>query len=355
MGSNGPVVLVTGGAGYVGSHTVLEMLNQGYTVVVVDNLVNCYRAPNSVLPECLKRIEKLSGKKIKFYELDIGDKSALSKVFSENKVSCVIHFAALKAVSESCQLPLLYYSNNITGSITLLEVMKENNVKNIVYSSSSTVYGIPQFLPLTENHPTGQGCTNPYGKSKYFVEEILKDVCLADNTWKVISLRYFNPVGAHPSGDIGEDPAGIPNNLMPFIAQVAVGRREQLFVFGDDYDTPDGTGVRDYIHIQDLVLGHLCALKKLKDPKLIGFKTYNLGTGSGHSVLEVVEAFNKASGRRVKYEVVGRREGDVAVSYCDSSLARTELGWQAVKTLQEMCEDMWRWQIKNPNGFQGNS
>uniref|UniRef100_A0A1B6KVW1 UDP-glucose 4-epimerase n=2 Tax=Graphocephala atropunctata TaxID=36148 RepID=A0A1B6KVW1_9HEMI len=355
MGSRNPVVLVTGGAGYVGSHTVLEMLNQGFTVVVVDNLVNSYRASNSLLPECLKRIEKLSGKKIKFYQLDIADKDALSKVFAENQVTCVIHFAALKAVAESCQLPLLYYSNNITGSITLLEVMKEHNVKNIVYSSSSTVYGIPQFLPLTESHPTGQGCTNPYGKSKYFVEEILKDLCQADNTWKVISLRYFNPVGAHPSGDIGEDPAGIPNNLMPFIAQVAVGRRERLLVFGDDYDTPDGTGVRDYIHILDLVSGHLCALKKLKDPKLRGFKTYNLGTGSGHSVLEVVEAFNKASGRQVKYEVVGRREGDVAVSYCDSNLARDELGWQAEKTLQEMCEDMWRWQMKNPHGFQGNS
>ncbi|XP_054276252.1 UDP-glucose 4-epimerase-like [Macrosteles quadrilineatus] len=348
-------VLVTGGAGYVGSHTVLELLKIDYEVVVVDNLVNSYKALSSELPECLRRVEKLAGRKVTFYNLDLSDRGALSKVFKKHSVFCVIHFAALKAVGESCQKPLLYYSNNITGSITLLEVMIENGVKNFVYSSSSTVYGNPQFLPLTEDHPTGQGCTNPYGKSKYFVEEILKDVCLADNGFRVISLRYFNPVGAHPSGDIGEDPAGQPNNLMPYIAQVAVGRRAELLVYGNDYNTRDGTGVRDYIHIMDLVSGHICAIEKLRDPTTKGFKTYNLGTGSGHSVLEVIEAFKTASGKDVKYKVVGRREGDIAESYCDASLASKELNWKAEKSLKEMCEDMWRWQAKNPNGFQGAS
>lgn len=353
MSKNG-AVLVTGGAGYVGSHAVVDLLGNGYEVVVVDNLVNSFKGKNESLPESLKRIEKLTGKKVKFYEENLLNKEALSNIFDENKISCVIHFAALKAVSESCQIPLVYYSNNITGSISLLEVMKAHGVTKLVYSSSSTVYGTPQFLPLTEDHPTGQGCTNPYGKSKYFVEEILKDLCASDKSWNVISLRYFNPVGAHESGIIGEDPAGIPNNLMPYIAQVAIGRRPQLQVFGGDYDTHDGTGVRDYIHILDLAAGHISALKKLEEPGFSGFKAYNLGTGKGNSVLEVVAAFKKASGQEIKYKIVGRREGDIATSYCDTTLAKNELGWEAKKNLDDMCVDMWRWQQKNPNGFEGS-
>uniref|UniRef100_A0A1B6E7L4 UDP-glucose 4-epimerase n=1 Tax=Clastoptera arizonana TaxID=38151 RepID=A0A1B6E7L4_9HEMI len=285
--SSGGLVLVTGGAGYVGSHTVLALLNKGYEVVVVDNLVNAFKAPGAALPESLVRVQKLSGKKVKFYNVDLLNKEALTNVFAENKVSYVMHFAALKAVSESCEKPLEYYGNNITGGLNLLEVMRAFKITKFIYSSSSTVYGTPQALPLTEDHPTGQGCTNPYGKSKYFVEEILKDLSASDKIWDIISLRYFNPVGAHQSGEIGEDPAGIPNNLMPYIAQVAIGRRPQLNVYGGDYDTPDGTGVRDYIHILDLADGHIAALEKIRSPGFNGFKTYNLGTGSGNSVLEV--------------------------------------------------------------------
>ncbi|XP_075209912.1 UDP-galactose 4'-epimerase [Lycorma delicatula] len=349
---NSRIVLVTGGAGFVGSHAVLVLLEEGYSVIVVDNLVNAYKAENEELPESLIRVMKLTGKSLIFYNINLCDKNALKEVFSKHKIGCVMHFAALKAVGESCTIPLTYYSNNITGSIILFEVMKEAGVKNLVYSSSSTVYGNPQFLPLTETHPTGQGCTNPYGKSKYFVEEILKDLASSDKSWKVISLRYFNPVGAHPSGDIGEDPAGIPNNLMPYISQVAVGRQPKLLVYGNDYETHDGTGVRDYIHIMDLAEGHNYALKKLFSQDFSGFKAYNLGTGCGYSVLDVVKAFSAASGRKIAYDIVGRREGDIASSYCDSTLAFKELGWKANRLLTDMCADAWRWQSKNPNGFQ---
>nr|CAD7400335.1 unnamed protein product [Timema cristinae] len=301
--------------------------------------------------ECLRRVQEITGKKLKFHQVDILKKEELDTIFEtfltnhfylifilQYDIDCVMHFAALKAVGESVQLPLLYYKNNVSGSINLFEVMNKHNVKKLLYSSSATVYGTPQKLPLTENHPTGLGCTNPYGKSKYFVEEILKDLVTSDKSWSVISLRYFNPVGAHESGLIGEDPQGVPNNLMPYIAQVAVGRRPDLKVYGNDYDTPDGTGVRDYIHIQDLAVGHLDAAKKLLSPSFSGFKAYNLGTGSGLSVLQLVKAFEEASGRKIPYEIVGRREGDIAYCYSDASLAKRELGWEAKKGLKEMCE-----------------
>ncbi|RZC32658.1 UDP-glucose 4-epimerase [Asbolus verrucosus] len=349
MKPNG-TVLVTGGAGYVGSHTVVELLNSNYSVIAIDNLVNCY-AHKKEKPESLKRVEQLTGQTIVFYDVDIRNRQALDKIFKSHKIDSVIHFAALKAVGESVKTPLTYYQNNIAGSSTLFEVMQANGVKNVVFSSSATVYGTPQFLPMTEDHPTGQNCTNPYGKTKYFVEEILKDVCIADPDWKVISLRYFNPVGAHESGHIGEDPSGVPNNLMPYISQVAIGRREKLYVFGDDYPTKDGTGVRDYIHITDLAIGHLKALQKMSEPDFKGWKTYNLGTGQGYSVLELIEAFSKASGKKINYAIVHRREGDVATSYADPSLARKELHWQATKGIDEMCRDTWKWQKQNPNGF----
>lgn len=344
-------ILVTGGAGYVGSHTTLELLNAGHNVICVDNLFNAYCKPGESLPESLKRVEVLSGKKVKFYLVNIRDSDALSKIFKENKIDCVAHFAALKAVGESCRKPLEYYQNNISGTSLLLETMAAAGVFKLVYSSSATVYGDPQFLPITETHPTGN-CTNPYGKSKYFSEEILKDICLSDKRWNVISLRYFNPVGGHPSGRIGEDPTGEPNNLMPYISQVAVGRRPSLKVFGSDYATKDGTGVRDYIHIVDLAEGHVGAVNELAKGTINGFVTYNLGTGTGYSVLEVVDAFSKASGRKIAYELVARRPGDIATSYADASLAEKELGWKAKRGMKEMCEDAWRWQSENPKGFE---
>ncbi|XP_049789882.1 UDP-glucose 4-epimerase isoform X1 [Schistocerca nitens] len=343
-------ILVTGGAGYVGSHTVIELLNSGYEVVVVDNLVNACQGKDGQ-PEALKRVEKITGKKVTFYNVDLLKLDELDKVFSAHPVSLVMHFAALKAVGESVSLPLAYYKNNVSGSIILLEVMKSHGVKKLVYSSSATVYGTPQSLPLTEDHPTGQGCTNPYGKSKYFVEEILKDLVISDKEWSVVSLRYFNPVGAHKSGHIGEDPSGIPNNLMPYISQVAVGRRPSLSVYGSDYETPDGTGVRDYIHIEDLALGHIAAAKLLLSSLSGQFKVYNLGTGRGNSVLEVIKAFEEASGRKIPYTICPRRPGDIAASYADASLANKELGWTASKTLHDMCADTWRWQSQNPHGF----
>ncbi|XP_060521204.1 UDP-glucose 4-epimerase isoform X2 [Cylas formicarius] len=345
-------ILVTGGAGYVGSHTVVELLKNNYTVIAVDNLVNCYAERDGEKPESLKRVEQITGEKVTFYNVDIRDKDALDKVFKAHKIDSVIHFAALKAVGESVKIPLTYYQNNIFGSSTLFEVMANNGVKKLVFSSSATVYGAPQFLPITEEHPTGQGCTNPYGKTKYFVEEILKDVCASDSEWKVILLRYFNPVGAHESGLIGEDPSGIPNNLMPYIAQVAVGRREKLSVFGGDYHTHDGTGVRDYIHITDLAIGHLKALEKMLQPAFKSWKAYNLGTGQGLSVLDMVKAFSEASGRQIRYEIVGRREGDIAECYADASLARRELNWVASRGVLDMCRDTWNWQQRNPKGFQ---
>lgn len=346
-------ILVTGGAGYVGSHTALELLNAGYKVICIDNLYNAFKSANDQLPESLRRVEKLTGKSLIFYEVDICDRVALTDVFKRHNIGCVAHFAALKAVGESCRLPLQYYQNNVSGTCTLLEVMAEVKVFNFVYSSSATVYGEPKALPIKETHPTGN-CTNPYGKSKYFTEEILKDLCASDERWNVISLRYFNPVGAHPSGQIGEDPNGEPNNLMPYIAQVAVGKLARLRVFGSDYDTPDGTGVRDYIHIVDLAEGHVYAIKKLAKNEIDGFITYNLGTGTGYSVLEMVKAFAKASGQSIPYELAERRPGDIATSFADATLAKEAIGWTAKRGLDEMCADSWRWQHNNPNGFKAS-
>ncbi|XP_047582781.1 UDP-glucose 4-epimerase isoform X3 [Lutra lutra] len=340
-------VLVTGGAGYIGSHTVLELLEAGYLPVVIDNFHNAIRGTGS-LPESLQRVQELTGHSVEFEEMDILDQAALQRLFKKHRFTAVIHFAGLKAVGESVQKPLDYYKVNLTGSIQLLEIMRAHGVKNLVFSSSATVYGNPQYLPLDEAHPTG-GCTNPYGKSKFFIEEMIRDLCRADKTWNAVLLRYFNPIGAHASGCIGEDPQGIPNNLMPYVSQVAIGRREVLNVFGSDYDTEDGTGVRDYIHVVDLAKGHIAALRKLKEQ--CGCRIYNLGTGTGYSVLQMVQAMEKASGQKIPYKVVARREGDVAACYANPSLALKELGWTAVLGLDRMCEDLWRWQKQNPSGF----
>ncbi len=333
-------ILVTGGAGYIGSHTVVELLNAGHDVVVVDNLSNSCE-------ESLKRVKKITGRDVDFHQIDILDRDALSKVFAANSVDAVIHFAALKAVGESVSQPLRYYWNNITGTLVLCEVMREHGVKNIVFSSSATVYGDPESVPITEDFPLS--ATNPYGRTKLMMEYVLQDLHVADDSWNIVLLRYFNPVGAHKSGTIGEDPNGIPNNLMPYISQVAVGKRESLSIFGDDYPTPDGTGVRDYIHVVDLAIGHLKALDKLEEKP--GVVIYNLGTGCGYSVLDVVKAFEKASGNPVPYQLVARRPGDVAECYADPAFAEKELGWKAVRGIEEMCEDSWRWQSNNPNGF----
>ncbi|MBQ8503143.1 MAG: UDP-glucose 4-epimerase GalE [Clostridia bacterium] len=334
-------ILVTGGAGYIGSHTCIELLNAGYDIVVVDNFYNSKR-------EALNRIAELSGKSFAFYECDIRDKAGLDKVFKTEKIDAVIHFAGLKAVGESCQKPIEYYDNNIGGTLKLCEVMKENGCKKIVFSSSATVYGMNNISPLKETMPTG-GTTNPYGTTKYMIEIILSDIFKSDNEWSISLLRYFNPIGAHKSGRIGEDPNGIPNNLMPFITQVAIGKRECLSVFGDDYDTPDGTGVRDYIHVVDLALGHVKALNKVLGGH--GLDIYNLGTGVGYSVLDVVKAFEKASGVKINYKIVDRRPGDIATCYSDPSKAYNELGWKAERGIEEMCADSWRWQSTNPNGY----
>ena len=335
-------ILVTGGCGYVGSHTVLELLKTGeYQPVVVDNLDNSSE-------ESLRRVERLTGKKVDFYDLDLLHRDKLKELFVKYKFYAVIHFAGLKAVGESVQKPYLYYRVNLDSALNLIEAMKEFGVKNFVFSSSATVYGNPQRLPVDESHPVGN-CSNPYGKTKYFVEEILKDVCKAEKDWNVLLLRYFNPVGAHDSGEIGEDPCGVPNNLMPFISQVAVGVRPELSIYGDDYDTKDGSGVRDYIHIVDLAQGHVAALTQFKQD--CGLKVYNLGTGKGVSVLELMHAMEKASGRKIPHKIVGRREGDVAVLYADSSLAERELKWKATRGLEKFCEDAWRWQSNNPRGY----
>lgn len=344
-------VLVTGGAGYIGSHCVLEMIEAGYEPVVIDNFHNAIRGAGG-LPESLRRVQEIVGKKIEFEEVDILDRAALNTLFDKHKFSAVMHFAGLKAVGESVQIPLLYYKVNLTGTIQLLEVMNTHGVKKIVFSSSATVYGDPKYLPIDEKHPVG-GCTNPYGKSKYFIEEIIQDKCKAEGEWQAILLRYFNPIGAHVSGRIGEDPQGIPNNLMPYVSQVAVGRRENLNVFGNDYNTPDGTGVRDYIHIVDLARGHIAALKKLQASS--GCKVYNLGTGVGYSVLQMVAAMEKASGKKVPYKIAPRREGDIATCYADPAVAAEELGWKAEYDLDRMCEDLWRWQSLNPTGFSNDS
>lgn len=336
-------VLITGGAGYIGSHTALELLNTGYEVVVYDNLSNSSK-------ESLKRVEELTGKSVKFYEGDVLDAEKLTEMFKAEGIDAVIHCAALKAVGESVRKPLEYYRNNINGTLTLMDVMRNVGVKNIVFSSSATVYGSPEVMPITEECPKGQ-CTNPYGWTKSMMEQIMTDLQKADPEWNVILLRYFNPVGAHKSGRIGEDPKGIPNNLMPYITQVAVGKLEKLGVFGDDYDTPDGTGVRDYIHVVDLAIGHVKAIDYiLTNP---GLDIINLGTGVGYSVLDMVKAFSKACGKDLPYEIKPRREGDIAMCYADPAKALKVLGWKAERGLDEMCEDSWRWQSQNPNGYEG--
>lgn len=335
-------VLVTGGAGYIGSHTSVELLNSGKDIVILDNFYNS-------CAKVLDRIKELSGREFAFEECDIRDRDGLNKVFEKYDIDSVIHFAGLKAVGESCEKPLLYYENNISGTVTLLEVMAEHGCKNIVFSSSATVYGENNISPLNETMKTG-GTTNPYGTTKYFIEQILTDTAKADSDWSVCILRYFNPIGAHESGRIGENPNGIPNNLMPYITQVAEGKREFLSVFGDDYDTPDGTGVRDYIHVVDLAKGHIKALDKIMNEK--GVCIYNLGTGTGYSVLDVVKAFEKASGVKVPYKIVDRRPGDLATCYSNPEKAEKELGWKAEKDLNDMCADSYRWQHQNPNGYE---
>ena len=334
-------ILVAGGAGYIGSHTCVELLEAGYEVVVVDNLYNASE-------ESLKRVEKITGKAVTFYEADILDKEALNKIFDAHEIEAVIHFAGYKAVGESVQKPIEYYHNNMTGTLVLCDVMRAHGVKNIVFSSSATVYGDPAQIPITENCPKGQP-TNPYGWTKSMLEQVLTDIHTSDKEWNVILLRYFNPIGAHKSGMIGEDPKGIPNNLVPYVAQVAVGKRPALGVFGNDYDTPDGTGVRDYIHVVDLAAGHVKAIEKLRENP--GVEVYNLGTGNGYSVLQVVAAFEKACGHAIPYEIKPRREGDIATCYCDPQKAKEELGWEAKYGIDEMCEDSWRWQSTNPDGY----
>ena len=329
-------VLVTGGAGYIGSHTVIELLEAGEDIIIVDNFSNSK-------PEMLDKIKEISGKDFKFYEVDLLDREKLEKVFNENKIDSVIHFAGLKAVGESVQKPIEYYHNNITGTLILLDVMRKHNCKKIVFSSSATVYGTPKTVPIKEDFPLST--TNPYGSTKLMIEQILRDVYISDNEFSIILLRYFNPIGAHKSGKIGENPNGIPNNLMPYINQVAIGKLECLSVFGNDYDTIDGTGVRDYIHVVDLAKGHLKALKKVREMK--GVEAYNLGTGKGYSVLQIVQAFEKANGVKVRYKITDRRPGDIATCYADPTKAREELGWTAEKELDEMCEDAWRFTKNN--------
>lgn len=336
-------ILVTGGAGFIGSHTCVALTQAGYEVIIVDNYYNSS-------PKSLARINELCGKELKFYECDIRDKAGMDKIFKENKIEAVIHFAGLKAVGESCRKPIEYYDNNIGGTLALCDVMRENGCKNIVFSSSATVYGMHNVSPLKETMQTG-GTTNPYGTTKYMIEIILEDIYKSDNEWNVTLLRYFNPIGAHKSGRIGENPNGIPNNLMPYITQVAIGKLPALSVFGDDYDTPDGTGVRDYIHVVDLAEGHVKALDNILEGGK-GVQVFNLGTGHGYSVLDIVKAFEKASGKKVPYKIVSRRPGDIATCYSDPSKAKEVLGWEAKRGLAEMCEDSWRWQSQNPNGFE---
>ena len=334
-------VLVTGGAGYIGSHTCLELLESGYGVVVIDNLCNSN-------PKSLDRVEGLTGKKLRFYEGDVRDEALLRKIFAENDIGCVIHFAGLKAVGESVAKPWEYYDNNLNSTLVLTKVMKEVGMKNIIFSSSATVYTADNEMPLKETSRTG-GCTNPYGWTKYMTEQILSGISHAEDDWSVVLLRYFNPIGAHKSGQIGEDPRGIPNNLMPFITQVAIGRREKLNVFGNDYDTPDGTGVRDYIHVVDLAKGHVAAVKYACAHQ--GCEVFNLGTGTGYSVLDMVRTFQEVNGVKVPYEVVPRRPGDIATCYADPGKSERVLGWKATHTLADMCRDSWNWQSKNPMGY----
>ena len=332
--------LVTGGAGYIGSHTLIELINNNFEVVVIDNLANSSR-------ESLRRVEQITGHEIPFIEADVRDQSALDDIFTTYDIDSVIHFAGLKAVGESVAKPLEYYDNNLVSTLALLEAMRKYSVKQLVFSSSATVYGSPSELPLRETSTVGVGLTNPYGKTKYMIEQIIQDYCAADPTFEATILRYFNPIGAHQSGQIGEDPNGIPNNLLPYVAQVAVGKLQSVGVFGNDYDTPDGTGVRDYIHVVDLARGHVAALQHMK----AGASIYNLGTGSGTSVLEIIKAFSKACGRDLPYEIKQRRAGDIAACYADCSKAERELGWRAELSIEQACADSWRWQSQNPNGF----
>lgn len=335
-------ILITGGAGYIGSHTAVELLDRGDEIIILDNFRNSK-------PESLNRIREITGKDFKFYEADMLDRSALREIFSKNEISQVVHFAGLKAVGESVEKPLEYYHTNIEGTISLLEIMREFGVRDIVFSSSATVYGLENPSPLVETMPTFTA-TNPYGYTKVVIEQILRDIDKSESGWSITILRYFNPIGAHKSGKIGEDPQGIPNNLMPYITQVAIGKREKLQVFGNDYPTADGTGVRDYIHVVDLAKGHLAALDK--NLQKSGVKTYNLGTGKGVSVLELIQAFEKASGQKIPFEIAPRRSGDIAECYADATKASVELNWRAEKTIEQMCEDSWRWQSQNPRGFE---
>ena len=332
--------LVTGGAGYIGSHTLIELINNNFEVVVIDNLANSSR-------ESLRRVEQITGHEIPFIEAGVRDQSVLDDIFTTYSIDSVIHFAGLKAVGESVAKPLEDYDNNLVSTLALLEAMREHNVKQLVFSSSATVYGSPSELPLRETSTVGVGLTNPYGKTKYMIEQIIQDYCAADPAFEATILRYFNPIGAHQSGQIGEDPNGIPNNLLPYVAQVAVGKLQSVGVFGDNYDTPDGTGVRDYIHVVDLARGHVAALQHMK----AGANVYNLGTGSGTSVLEIIKAFSKACGRDLPYEIKPRRAGDIAACYADCSKAERELGWRAELSIEQACADSWRWQSQNPNGF----
>lgn len=332
--------LVTGGAGYIGSHTLIELINNNFEVVVIDNLANSSR-------ESLRRVEQITGHEIPFIEADVRDQSVLDDIFTTYSIDSVIHFAGLKAVGESVAKPLEYYDNNLVSTLALLEAMRKHGVKQLVFSSSATVYGSPSELPLRETSTVGVGLTNPYGKTKYMIEQIIQDYCAADPAFEATILRYFNPIGAHQSGQIGEDPNGIPNNLLPYVAQVAVGKLQSVGVFGDDYDTPDGTGVRDYIHVVDLARGHVAALQHMK----AGASIYNLGTGSGTSVLEIIKAFSKACERDLPYEIKPRRAGDIAACYADCSKAERELGWRAELSIEQACADSWHWQSQNPNGF----
>ncbi|EOO70941.1 MULTISPECIES: UDP-glucose 4-epimerase GalE [Bacillus cereus group] len=334
-------ILVTGGAGYIGSHTCVELLNNGYEIVVVDNLSNSSE-------ESLNRVKEITGKQFEFYKEDVLNREALDTIFEENTIEAVIHFAGFKAVGESVQIPLTYYHNNITSTLALCEVMQKHNVKKMIFSSSATVYGIPETSPITEDFPLS--ATNPYGQTKLMLEQILRDVAVANAEWSIALLRYFNPFGAHESGRIGEDPNGIPNNLMPYVTQVAVGKLKELSVFGNDYPTKDGTGVRDYIHVVDLANGHVRALEKVL--RTTGIEAYNLGTGTGYSVLEMVETFEKVSGKKVPYKITERRPGDVAVCFADACKAKRELGWEAKHGLEEMCLDSWKWQLNNQCGYQ---
>lgn len=334
-------ILITGGAGFIGSHIAVELLEKDFDVIVYDNLSNSSK-------ESLKRVEKITGKKLTFYKADVLDKEKMKDVLKGEKIDLVIHCAALKAVGESVKKPLEYYHNNLTGTLSLLDAMKESNVKNIVFSSSATVYGDPEYCPITEDFPKGE-CTNPYGWSKSMMEQIMTDLYISDNDWKVILLRYFNPIGAHKSGLIGEDPRGIPNNLIPYITGVAIGKFDYVHVFGDDYDTIDGTGVRDYIHVVDLAKGHVKAIENID--KLSGVEIFNLATGIGYSVLEMIKAFEKASGRKIPYKIEQRREGDIAECFASAKKAKDKLGWVCENGLEEMCEDSWRWQKNNPQGY----